>query len=142
MKLYVFYCSNSLQREEITHFRQTLHGDEIKAISLPCSGKLDVPYLIKAFETGAQGAAIVMCEQDECRHLEGNMRAEKRAEAVESLLQEIGLGAGRVAVIHRNGEGMAGIIKKIETFRTQVSALPPSMDNPSGTVRNIINSEP
>jgi coenzyme F420-reducing hydrogenase delta subunit len=83
-----------------------------------------------------------MCERDECRHLEGNMRAEKRAEAVESLLQEIGLGAGRVAVIHRNSEGMAGIIKKIEAFRTQVSALPPSIDNPSGTIQNLINSEP
>jgi F420-non-reducing hydrogenase iron-sulfur subunit len=142
MKLYVFYCSNSLEKEELNPFRQTLQGDEIKAISLPCSGKLDIPYLIKAFETGAQGAAVVMCERDECRHLEGNMRAEKRAEAVESLLQEIGLGAGRVAVIHRNGEGMAGIIKRIEAFRAQVSALPPSKDKPSGTGQNLINSEP
>ena len=142
LKLYVFYCSNSLQKEELPEFCQKLRGDAIKAISLPCSGKLDVPYLIKAFETGAQGAAVVMCERHECRHLEGNMRAEKRAEAVESLLEEIGLGAGRVAVVHRNGEGMEGIIKKIEAFRAKVEALPSSMASPSGPpARNPIKSE-
>ena len=53
----------------------------IKTISLPCSGKVDIPYLLKAFETGADGVAIVTCKKNECRHFEGNLRAHKRAEA-------------------------------------------------------------
>jgi len=132
LKLYVFYCSNSLEKEELREFCQRLRGDAIKAISLPCSGKLDVPYLMKAFETGAHGAAVVMCETHACRHLEGNMRAQKRAEAVAQLLQEIGLGTGRIAVIHRNGEAMEGIIKKIEAFRAQVASLPRVVADPAG----------
>ena len=47
----------------------------LKTISLPCSGKVDIPYLLKAFETGADGVAIVTCQKNECRHFEGNLRA-------------------------------------------------------------------
>lgn len=142
LKLYVFYCSNSLPREELSPFNQKLRGEGIKAISLPCSGKLDVPYLMKAFETGADGAAIVMCEPNECRHLEGNMRAQKRANAVASLLIEIGLGEGRIAIINKDSDGIEGIVKKIEAFRAQVSALPQPIECPSGTVEeNLIKSD-
>lgn len=138
LKLYVFYCSSSLPREELSPFNQKLGSEGIKAISLPCSGKLDVPYLMKAFETGAHGAAVVMCEPDECRHLEGNMRAEKRAEAVASMLEEIGLGQGRIAVIYKDRDGMEGMLKKIETFHAQVSALP----SPSEPVdQNLIKTD-
>ena len=65
----------------------------------PVPGKVDIPYLIKAFETGADGVVIVTCKKNECRHFEGNLRAHKRAEAVESLLEEIGMSAGRMAVV-------------------------------------------
>jgi coenzyme F420-reducing hydrogenase delta subunit len=142
LKLYVFYCSNSLPGQELAAFNQTLRSEGIKALSLPCSGKLDVPYLMKAFETGAHGAAIVMCEPNECRHLEGNMRAQKRAQAVASLLEEIGLGQGRVTVVQRGVDGMQGIINRILTFRAQVSALLQPTHTASGTVpQNLINSD-
>jgi coenzyme F420-reducing hydrogenase delta subunit len=126
LKLYIFCCSNSLDKEEL--IRQwadcrKMQGDELKAISLPCSGKVDVPYLVKAFEKGADGVAIVMCRQNECRNLEGNMRARKRAEAVDSLLEEVGLGRGRMAVIQRKDTGMEQIIDEIEEFCTIVRDL-------------------
>lgn len=141
-KLYVFYCSNSLPREALSPFNQKMHASGIKPISLPCSGKLDVPYLMKAFETGAHGAAIVMCEPDECRHLEGNMRAEKRAHAVESLLAEVGLGHGRIAVIYKDDEGTEGLLKRIEAFSEQVSSLPRPAECPSDAEgNNLIKSD-
>ena len=60
---------------------------EIKVISMPCSGKLDILYLTKAFDTGADGAAIMICKEGECRYMEGNMRARKRAQAIDELLR-------------------------------------------------------
>ncbi len=90
-----------------------------------------MPYLMKAFETGAHGAAIVMCEQNECRHLEGNMRAQKRAQAVASLLTEVGLGQGRVSVMYKDAEGMDGILRKIDIFRVQIGSLPQSSPSQS-----------
>ena len=104
-QIIMFFCSNCLDREEIGEYCATLGVDERRAISLPCSGKVNIEYLIKAFETGCDGVVVLTCELDTCRHLEGNRRAKKRAQAVDSLLQEIGMGAGRIAVVEvKEGE--------------------------------------
>ena len=126
LKTYVFYCSNNLAADQFASLCHGLEGDTIKTISLPCSGKVDVPYLIKAFETGADGVAIVTCPKNECRHFEGNLRAHKRAEAAESLLEEIGLPAGRMAVFECGEQGAGQVIGEIKQFIERVRNLPPA----------------
>jgi coenzyme F420-reducing hydrogenase delta subunit len=96
---------------------------EIKVISMPCSGKLDILYLTKAFDTGADGAAIMICKEGECRYMEGNMRARKRAEAIDELLDETGLGRGRIRVIQMDDGGITGAIQKLEDFRLQIKTM-------------------
>jgi F420-non-reducing hydrogenase iron-sulfur subunit len=124
LKMYVFYCSNGIEPQQMAGSISKLDGVEIKTIGLPCSGKIDIPYLVKAFETGADGAVIVTCKQNECQHLEGNLRANKRAEAVESLLEEIGMGKGRMAVIMLKDGGVEGAIGEIRSFIDRVKKLP------------------
>jgi coenzyme F420-reducing hydrogenase delta subunit len=126
LKMYVFYCSNSLEQDQLASGCSGLDGVTVKAIGLPCSGKVDIPYLVKAFETGADGVVIVTCKQNECRHLEGNMRAQKRAEAVESLLEEIGMGKGRMAVINLKEDDPEQVLGEIKDFFDEVRNLPQS----------------
>jgi len=125
LKTYVFYCSNHLEAGQFADLCRGLKGDTVKTISLPCSGKIDVPYLIKAFETGADGVAVVTCRKDECRHFEGSARAHKRAEAVESLLEEIGLPAGRMAVFECGTQDAGEVLRRLRQFIEQVRNLPP-----------------
>jgi F420-non-reducing hydrogenase iron-sulfur subunit len=126
LKMYVFYCSNSLEQDLLTSGCSGLDGITVKTIGLPCSGKVDIPYLVKAFETGAAGVVIVTCKQNDCRHLEGDIRARKRAEAVESLLEEIGMGKGRIAVISLKEDKPEQIINEIKDFFEKVRNLPQS----------------
>jgi coenzyme F420-reducing hydrogenase delta subunit len=107
LKTHIFYCSNNLEAGQLADLCSALPGVSIKTIGLPCSGKVDIPYFMKAFETGADGVVVVACPKDECRNFEGSARAHKRAEAVEALLEEIGAGAGRMAVFEC-GKGDAG----------------------------------
>jgi F420-non-reducing hydrogenase iron-sulfur subunit len=124
VKMYVFYCSNGIEPEQMAAGISKLDGVEVTTIGLPCSGKIDIPYLIKAFETGADGAVIVTCKQDECKHLEGNLRANKRAQAVESLLEEIGMAGGRMSVIMLKDGGVEQAIEEIRSFIDKVKKLP------------------
>jgi coenzyme F420-reducing hydrogenase delta subunit len=135
VRAYVFHCANHLASDQFAGLCPGSGGDTLKTISLPCSGKVDVPYLIKAFETGADGVAIVTCPKHECRHFEGNLRAHKRAEAVESLLEEIGLSAGRMAVFECGQHGAGQVLGEIKQFIEQVRNLPPSrLNQPESTV--------
>ena len=123
IKINLFCCSTSFEPAELAQGNNG-HGDELKIIPLPCSGKIDILYLTKAFETGADGVAVITCKKGECQFLEGNLRAEKRVEAVDALLEEIGLGKGRM-VIMQIGEGGIGQLKKeVEDFRRRIKASP------------------
>jgi F420-non-reducing hydrogenase iron-sulfur subunit len=134
MKTYVFYCSHHLDAAQFADFGRERDGDILKTISLPCSGKVDIPYLTKTFETGADGVVIVTCPKNGCRHIEGNRRARKRAAAVESLLEEIGMGAGRMAVIECAEKGSGQVLIEIKQFMERVRNLP-SGDVPRGVAK-------
>ena len=116
LKLHTFYCSNCFKGDELNHLFGEEEGDEYKIISLPCSGKADLLYILKAFETGADGLALVTCPKNECHYLEGNLRATKRAEQANALLDEIGLGCNRVTVLPINGNGTEEIVAKLKAF--------------------------
>lgn len=122
MKIYLFCCLSRFDPDEL---RATWRGgmDELKTIPLPCSGKIDILYLTKAFETGADGVAVVTCKQGECRYLEGNLRAKKRVEAVEALLDETGLGGGRTVVVQMGDGGIGEVIRQLNDFRSRIETL-------------------
>jgi len=123
LKLSVFYCSNCLDAAELERIAGEEEGIKYTIISLPCSGKADLLYLLKAFETGADGLALITCPKNECHYLEGNLRAPKRAEEANRLLEEAGLGSDRVLVLSMNGKGTGEIAAKLAVFREKIRNL-------------------
>ena len=121
-KIYIFCCSSCFDPSELMCICNG-HDYEMKVIPVPCSGKIDILYLTKAFESGADGVVIVACKQGECRYLEGNLRAKKRVEAIDSLLDEIGLGKGRIAIIQMNSNGIEQVIREVKDFSKKIQAL-------------------
>ena len=124
LKTCVFYCSNNLDAGRVAGSWIDLAGDTVQSIGLPCSGKVDVLYLLKALETGMDGVVVVACKKKECRHFEGSLRAHKRVQAVGSLLEEIGFGPGRMAVIECAAGGAQQACNEIKQFIEQVRRLP------------------
>ena len=47
-------------------------------------------HLLKAFEFGADGVAVIGCKFGECYFKEGNYRAQKKVQRAQSLLKEAG----------------------------------------------------
>jgi len=124
MKLSIFYCSNCFDGTEFERMARGEEGVEYTIISLPCSGKADLLYLLKAFETGADGLALVTCPKNDCHFLEGNLRAPKRAEEANRLLEETGMGHDRVTVLSMNSNGIGEIVAKLAAFSERIGNLP------------------
>jgi coenzyme F420-reducing hydrogenase delta subunit len=68
----------------------------IRVIRLPCTGKVDVLHLLKAFEDGADGVYVAGCMEGDCHFINGNFRAKKRVQYAKKLLDEIGFGGDRL----------------------------------------------
>jgi coenzyme F420-reducing hydrogenase delta subunit len=95
----VFYCSNSLAQDALDFLSSNMEGIIINNVSLPCSGKLNLLYILKSIEMGSDGVMLVTCKSGECKYLQGNFRAQKRIGYVNSLLSEIGFEQRRVLVV-------------------------------------------
>ena len=78
----------------------------IKVIRIPCTGKIDLIHLLRAFEKGADGAYVVGCLEGSCQFVTGNLQAKKRVDQVKQILDAVGVGGDRVAMYNlSSGEG-------------------------------------
>ena len=88
----------------------------VKIIRVPCSGKVDTIHILKAFEKGADGVYVAGCLEGDCHFKKGNVRAVKRVEQVQRLLESIGIEGERVEMVNLSagmGEGFAETARQI-----------------------------
>ena len=69
---------------------------EIKMVRIPCTGRISKALLLKPFELGADGVALVGCEPGTCRYGTGTATAQKNEEDTRSMLELLGLGKDRL----------------------------------------------
>jgi len=82
------------------------YPDTIRVVRVPCTGKVDILHLLRAFEKGADGVYIVGCMEGDCRFNQGNLRARKRVEQAQVILEAIGIGGDRVQMYNlSSGDG-------------------------------------
>ena len=96
-------------------------------IEMPCTGRIDNLHLMRTFEDGADGVIVSGCEPGRCYHSTGNLNAAKRTDRVRGWLKEVGLGSGRVRMVHlppRNGD--APFAEAANSLADTVRALGPN----------------
>jgi F420-non-reducing hydrogenase iron-sulfur subunit len=98
----------------------------VRIVKLPCTGRVDVIHLLKAFEAGADGIFLAGCLEGECHFLKGNLRAKKRVAYARRLLAEVGLEPERLEMFNLSS-AMGGRFAEIVTEMTErIRKLGPS----------------
>ena len=98
----------------------------VKLFRFPCTGKVDVEYILKAFEEGADGVYIVACPIGNCHHLHGNVRATKRLAYARKMLEEVGLEPERLNIFYMSGSQAHGFANAAQQMTERVRKLGPS----------------
>jgi F420-non-reducing hydrogenase iron-sulfur subunit len=100
-QIVVFCCTNavSMPEDEVERVNAAQQA-AVKFSRLPCSGRSDVLYMLRAIEGGADTVLVVGCPDGVCQFLEGNLRARMRVRYANRLLAEAGLGNERVRMIN------------------------------------------
>ncbi len=82
------------------------YPSSVKIVRVPCTGKVDIQHLLQAIEKGADGVYAVGCVEGDCHYNSGNLRARKRVEQAQKLLDTIGISGERVQMYNlTSGEG-------------------------------------
>jgi len=102
------------------------YPSSVRIIRLPCTGKTDVLYLLKAFEEGVDAVLIAGCKKGLCHFLEGNYSAERRVKYVKKLLDEIGLGGDRLEMFFMTATDAPKFAEAVEEMTRRAKALGPN----------------
>jgi F420-non-reducing hydrogenase iron-sulfur subunit len=91
--LIVTFCCNwcSYAGADLAGVSRLQYPPNIRIIRVMCSGMVHPNLVINALTKGADGVLICGCHPGDCHYLEGNLKAESRADAIKLMLQDFGI---------------------------------------------------
>jgi F420-non-reducing hydrogenase iron-sulfur subunit len=98
----------------------------IKVVRVPCTGKVDLLHILKAFENGVDGVYVAGCLEGECHFLTGNLRAKKRVLYAKELLEEVGIRGERVEMYNLSAAEGARFAQIAREMTDRIRGLGPS----------------
>jgi coenzyme F420-reducing hydrogenase delta subunit len=108
------------------------YAPNVRIIKLPCTGRIDPAFILKAFEGGADAVLVSGCHPGDCHYTSGNYHARRRWAVFHKLLDFTGIDPGRLYfswVSAAEGRKFADLINQITQ---SVRALGPfEPDNPA-----------
>jgi coenzyme F420-reducing hydrogenase delta subunit len=68
----------------------------VRIIRLPCTGRIDTAFILKAFERGADGVIVSGCHPADCHYTAGNYHARRRFALFHDLIEFVGIDPRRI----------------------------------------------
>jgi coenzyme F420-reducing hydrogenase delta subunit/NAD-dependent dihydropyrimidine dehydrogenase PreA subunit len=78
----------------------------VKTVPVHCTSRVDVLDILRAFESGADGVAVVRCDGGTCKYRDIEPRVKARVKRAQDLLGALKIEPGRIELLsasHRNG---------------------------------------
>ncbi len=100
----------------------------VEIVRVPCAGRIETIYLLKALEKGADGILIFACYEENCQFLRGNLRAKGRLSYAHRMLERIGLEKERLEICHLATNSGVKWVEALQRKSEQLRKLGP---NPS-----------
>lgn len=89
----IAFCCNwcSYAGADLAGTSRLQYPPNVRIIRAMCSGMIHPNLVMDALTKGADGVLICGCHKGDCHYLEGNLKAESRAQAIELMLEDFGL---------------------------------------------------
>jgi len=99
----------------------------IRIIRVMCSGMVHPNLVIEALTKGADGVLICGCHPGDCHYLEGNLKAQSRADAINLMLQDFQIEPERFRLEWVSASEGPRFAEVVRDMVEKVRALGPSM---------------
>lgn len=88
----------------------------VRIVRVPCTGRINPFYIVKALQNGADGVLVSGCHPGECHYISGNLTARRKFAMLKSFLSYIGVEADRTNftwVSASEGDRFASVIRGV-----------------------------
>lgn len=116
-KIVAFLCNwCSYAGADLAGVSRIQYSPNIRVIRVPCSGRVNPFYIIKALQNGADGVLVSGCHPGDCHYISGNLVARRKFALLKNFLEHIGIEPERVQfswVSAAEGGRFAQIVEKV-----------------------------
>jgi F420-non-reducing hydrogenase iron-sulfur subunit len=116
-KILAFLCNwCSYAGADLAGVSRFQYPPSFRIIRVPCSGRINPMYIIKALQNGFDGVLVSGCHPGDCHYISGNYYARRKFALLKKYLEYIGIEPARVQfswVSAAEGVRFAGIVKKV-----------------------------
>ena len=99
----------------------------VEMVRVPCAGRIETIYLLKALEKGADGVLIFACYEENCQFLRGNLRVIRgRLSYAHWMLEKIGLEKERLEICHLATNSSVKLAEALQRKSDQLKKLGPN----------------
>ena len=126
--LIVALCCNwcSYAGADLAGVSRLQYPPNIRIIRVMCSGMVHPNLVIDALTKGADGVLMCGCHPGDCHYLEGNLKAEARAEAIKLMLQDFGIEEERFRLEWVSASEGSRFAQVVTEMTEQIKQLGPS----------------
>ncbi|MCK4401439.1 hydrogenase iron-sulfur subunit [bacterium] len=116
-KIIAFLCNwCSYAGADLAGISRLQYPPNVRVIRVPCSGRMNPLYIIRALQHGVDGVLVSGCHPGDCHYITGNYYARRKFAIINSLLQYVGIEKERVHfswVSASEGGKFAEVIKQV-----------------------------
>ncbi len=126
--LVLAFCCNwcSYTGADLAGVSRLQYPPNVRIIRVMCSGMVHPNLVINALTKGADGVIMCGCHPGDCHYQEGNLKAEKRAEAISLMLEDFGLEPERFRLEWVSASEGIRFAQLMEQFTEELRKLGPS----------------
>ncbi|WP_041643851.1 hydrogenase iron-sulfur subunit [Mahella australiensis] len=96
-KIVAFLCNwCSYAGADLAGTSRIQYPPNVRVIRVPCSGRVNPLYIIRALQEGADGVLVSGCHPGDCHYSTGNMYARRKFTVLKNLLEYVGVEPDRV----------------------------------------------
>lgn len=97
----------------------------VRVIRVMCSGRVDPQFVLKAFQSGADGVMILGCHPGDCHYKEGNYKALRRFHLLRRILSQFGIEEERLRLDWVSASEADKFVETINDMVKTIKALGP-----------------
>lgn len=100
MEMIVCYCCSRSGMPAALKAMEAGGLDDVLVKEVPCTALVEGVQVLRDLRRGADGVLFVGCLMENCAHHYGSEVAARRAVSLERTVVDVGLGSGRVVMVH------------------------------------------
>ena len=126
--LIVAFCCNwcSYAGGDLAGTSRMTYPANVKVIRIPCSGRINPMFVLRAFQRGADGVLVAGCHPGDCHYTSGNYQARRRLSAFKRLVEFSGFEPERFEVRWISSSEGDKFAEEMTSMTEKIKALGPN----------------